>query len=254
MRSALTRCLRLLHQPADGSVGKAQFLRLEQLGRSQRPGGFAQASLHAHHGGNSRKKPGIDPGQLVNSLDAHALAQRPRNGEYPQWRRVAQRILQVRGLAGIGVETIDPDIEHAQRFLDHFGKAAPEAHHFADALHFAADAHRRALELAEIPARHLAHQVIERGLEERGGATGDAVGQIDQRITDGQLGRHVSQRITGGLARQRAGARQARIHFDDAVVACCADPARTGYCIRRRFPGDEWSASRWSAGSGAPRH
>ena len=109
------------------------------------------------------------------------------------------------------------------------------------------------LELAEVPARHLADEVVERRLEERGGAPRDAVRDLGQRVAERDLGGDVGERIAGGLARERARARQARVDLDDAVVDADRDRARTGCCTRRRCRGGGSSGSRSSAAAGTPR-
>ena len=127
-------------------------------------------------------------------------------------------VAQVVEREGVRVEAVHADVEHAQRLLDHLGEGAADGHDLADALHLAADAHGGAAELAEVPARDLADQVVERRLEEGGGAPRDGVGDLGQRVAERDLGGDVGERVAGGLAGERAGARQARVDLDDAVV------------------------------------
>ena len=131
---------------------------------------------------------------------------------------IAQLVPEVVELERVRIEASHADVEHAQRLLEHLREGAADRHHLADALHLAADADRGALELAEVPARHLAHDVVERGLEERRGAARDAVGDLGQRVAERELGGDVGERIAGRLARERARARQPRVDLDDAVV------------------------------------
>ena len=77
---------------------------------------------------------------------------------------------------------------------------------------------RGALELAEIPARQLAHDVVERRLEERRRAPRNAVRDFGQRVAERELCGHVGQRVAGRLAGKRTGAGQPGIDLDDAVV------------------------------------
>ena len=164
------------------------------------------------------QEPAVDARQLVDLVDRHAVAQRLRDGEDAQRRGVAQLVAQIVEAERVRIEAVHADVEHAHRLLDHFGERAADRHHLADALHLAADARRGAVELAEIPARKLAHEVVERRLEERGGAARDAVRDLGQRVAERQLRRDVGERIAGRLARERARARQARVDLDDAVV------------------------------------
>ena len=176
--------------------------------------------------------------QLVDLVDAHAVAQRLRDGEdAAAASALRELVVDVVERERVRVEAPHADVEHAQRLLDDLGEGAPDGHHLADALHLAADAHRRAAELAEVPARDLADDVVERGLEEGRRAARDGVGDLGQRVAERDLGRDVGQRIAGGLARERRRARQPRVDLDDAVVARSAGRARTGCCTRRRCRG-----------------
>ena len=74
------------------------------------------------------------------------------------------------------------------------------------------------MELAEVPARYLAHHVVQRGLEEGRGGLGHGVLQVEQSVAQAQLGGHKCQRIAGSFRRQSRRAAKAGIDLDDAVV------------------------------------
>ena len=122
-----------------------------------------------------------------------------------------ERILQVVELEGVRVQPPHADVQHAQRLLDDLGEGAADGHHLAHALHLAADAHGGAAELGEVPARDLAHQVVERRLEEGGGAAGDGVGDLGQRVAERDLRGDVGQRDSRWPCwRERSSARAGR--------------------------------------------
>ena len=202
----------------DSLVGES-----ETLGVAQHPGGerkprAREPAIHLDDRLDGMQEPAVDPGQLVNLVDAEAVAYRPRHGEDPQGRGVAQLLAQVVEAERVRVEAAHADVEHAHRFLNDFRKTAADRHHLADAFHLAAEPRRRAPELGEIPARKLAHQVIQSRLEERGGAARNAVGDLGERIAERELGGDVGEGIAGRLAGERARARQPGVDFDDAIV------------------------------------
>ena len=156
--------------------------------------------------------------QLVDLLDGEPFQESARDRENPVRGRVLDRGANVVELEARRVESVDADVEHAKRLLDHLGERAADRHHLADALHLAADAHGGALELGEVPARHLAHDVVERGLEERGRPPRDRVRDFGKRVADADLGGDVGERVAGRLAGQRARARQPRVDLDHPVL------------------------------------
>ena len=74
------------------------------------------------------------------------------------------------------------------------------------------------LELGHVPARHLAHNVIERRLKARGRLARDCVLDVRQRHAEREARGHIGERVAGGLGRERRRARQTRVDLDDAVV------------------------------------
>ena len=72
-----------------------------------------------------------------------------------------------------------------------------------------------------------------------GVGSGDVVADLVEGVADGQLGGDLGDREPGGLRRQRRGARHARVHLDDDLLAGVPGSPRTGRCFRRsrRRPG-----------------
>ncbi len=74
------------------------------------------------------------------------------------------------------------------------------------------------IEFRQIPTRHLHDTIVERGLETRGGLSGDRILQVGQQFSQRQFGGNVSEWIAGRLTRQRRTSRQTRIHFDNITL------------------------------------
>ncbi len=164
------------------------------------------------------QEPAVDPRQLVNLVDADAVPYRLGDGENPQRGGIVQLLAQVVEAERVGLESPHADVEHAHRLLDDLGKRAADRHHLADALHFAADPRGRPPKLAEVPAWKLAHQVVQRGFKERGGAARDAVRDLGQRVAERELGGNVGEGIAGRLAGERTRAGEPGVDLDDPVV------------------------------------
>mmetsp|Transcript_12244 Transcript_12244/g.26463 ORF Transcript_12244/g.26463 Transcript_12244/m.26463 type:complete len:392 (+) Transcript_12244:464-1639(+) len=123
-----------------------------------------------------------------------------------------------RRLEVVGLEAGDGGVGHPQRLLHALLERAADRHHLADRLHRRADLARDALELGQVPARHLDDDVVERRLEARGGRLGDRVGQVRQQLAQRELGGDEGERVARRLGGERRGAREARVHLDNAVV------------------------------------
>ncbi len=174
--------------------------------------------MHADDRLDRPEEPAVDPGQFVHLVDGHAVAQGPCDGEDPHRSRILQLVAQILELIRVRIQPAYSDVEHAQRLLDHFGKGAADGHHFADALHLASDARRGSLKLGEIPARQLAHEIVEGRLEERRRAARDAVRNFREGASQRDLGCHIGEGIAGRLAGERTRARETGIDLDDPIV------------------------------------
>src|SRR5216110_571853 len=93
----------------DSLVGES-----ETLGVAQHPGGerkprAREPAIHLDDRLDGMQEPAVDPGQLVNLVDAEAVAYRPRHGEDPQGRGVAQLLAQVVEAERVRVEAAHAD-------------------------------------------------------------------------------------------------------------------------------------------------
>ena len=212
-------------QELERLVRETLFLGLLEGRLRNRPAAAFDLRLGAHRFGDPVEEPRIDPGEVVDLGDRfghpagfHGLPERLGEREDAPRRRVLELVVPVLELEGAGIEPPHADVEHAKRLLEHFGEGAADGHHLPDALHLAADAGAGLLELAEVPAGRLEHQVVERRLEERLGDAGDGVLQVGQGEPEPQFRRHVGERIPGRLAGERRRAGEPGVHLDDPVV------------------------------------
>ena len=172
--------------------------------------------------GDLIEEPRIDPRDLVDLGDAHAVAQDLRDLQQPVRRRLADRRAHRVGVVGLA-EALDLDLvepgearlERPQRLLQRFGERPPDRHRLADRFHRRRQRRIGAREFFEREARDLGDDIVDRRLE-RGGrrAAGDVVGDFVERVADREPRRDLGDRKARRLRGERGGARDARIHFD----------------------------------------
>ena len=115
------------------------------------------------------------------------------------------------GRADAGLE-----LAGAHGLQEGLGERPADAHRLADRLHLRPQLLVGPGELLEGEARELDDDVVERRLEARRRRPGEVVRDLVQRVPDGELGGDFGDRVAGGLARERGGAGDARIHLDHA--------------------------------------
>ena len=149
------------------------------------------------------QEPAVNLGQLVHLVYGVAGAEGLRDDEDALVRRLAQRFVYIRNHEFLVLhEAVHALPYHAQALLDGFLEGTADGHDLAHGLHRGAQLLVHAVELAEVPARYLAHHVVQRGLEEGRGGTGDGVLQVEQAVAQAQLGGHEGQRIARGFRGQ----------------------------------------------------
>ena len=99
------------------------------------------------------------------------------------------------------------------------GERAPDSHRLADRLHLRSQRLIGSGELLEREARELDDDVVERRLEARRRGLRQVVRDLVERVADGELGRDLRDRVAGRLRGERRGARDPRVHLDDAQLA-----------------------------------
>ena len=111
------------------------------------------------------------------------------------------------------------ELERGEPLHQRLAEGAADRHHLAHRLHRGAERRLRAGELLERPARDLDHRVVERRLEGGEGLAGDVVGDLVERVADGEQRGDLGDREAGRLRGQRRAARHARVHLDHHPLA-----------------------------------
>ena len=165
------------------------------------------------------EEPAVDLRQLVDALDGVPVLQRVRDDEDALVGRMGERGVDVVDLELlVRDEAVHALSDHPQALLDHFLEVTADGHHLADRLHARSQLARDALELAQVPARYLADDIVERRLEAGRRALGHVVLQLVQTVAEAELRGYERERVAGGLGRQRRRAAQTRVDLDHAVV------------------------------------
>ena len=107
--------------------------------------------------------------------------------------------LAIEVLGGVTVESEVTVFERAQRLLQTLRERSSDRHRLTHALHLCSEHTRRSRELFEGPAGHLRHDVVDRRLEACWSLLRDVIGDLVQRVTDGELGRDLGDRETRRL-------------------------------------------------------
>ncbi len=202
LRIGEARALRCRQNPTRGILAAEFFLQTNNI-------------LHFF------KEPRINVRKRVDFFYGNARAERFREREDALCRGVFYLIEVVRPLevsAPVERKAVSANRKHPDRFLQNLLERAADGHHFPDGFHLGSDARRRILEFHKVPARHLEHKVVERGLEAGRCRFGYGILQIRQRIAERKLRRDKCQGVSGCFRCQGGRARQTSIDFDDAVI------------------------------------
>ena len=156
----------------------------------------------------------------------HAAPQQLADLEHPVGRRDGDRrqqlVVAAAGQLVLGRVAVQPEaalLERAQRLLQALRERPTDRHRLAHRLHLRAEHAGRAGQLLERPARDLGDDVVDDRLEAGGRRPGDVVGDLVERVADGEAGGDLGDREAGRLRRQGRRARHPRVHLDDDLAA-----------------------------------
>ena len=210
-----------LCQTADGLILEAVLLGSLVLLHRQLAVALCQTLFQIGQMLHLIQEPPIDLGDIVDDLVVDAALQRFVHAEH------ALGVLNVhvlhhflvgqllKGLVGQGV--------HAQlnggNSLHHGGfEAVADAHHLTGSHHLGTQRLVGIDELIKRPLRVLDHDVVQCRLEAGAGLAGNVVGDLVQRVADGDLGSHLGNGVAGSLGSQCGGAGHTGVDLDDRVV------------------------------------
>ena len=165
---------------------------------------------------------GVHRGDLVDLLNGHdAAAQRLADVEQALVVRAGHALFDLRvGLLPDARDdhAVQLDLAAAHGLHQRALKAVVDGHDLAGGLHLGAKRIVRIHELVERPARELDHAVVDGRLETGLGFFSHGVLDLVQAVADRNLGRHLGDRVAGGLGGQRGRARYAGVDLDDRVL------------------------------------
>ena len=211
---------------SDGSrnlkVGESVYLGFEQERRAD--GRFAflafQSLVYVDDMLQFVEEPLVDLGEFMNTVDGVGrLVHSLRYDKDTLVGRLTQGCIDVGNRQFLVLhKAVHALPYHAQAFLNGLFEGAPDGHHLADRLHRTAQFLVDTVELGQIPARNLAHDIVECRLEEGRGGLGDGIVQFEQPVAQSQLCRHKCQRIARGFRCQGRRTRQAGIDLYHTIV------------------------------------
>ncbi|CAB4794963.1 unannotated protein [freshwater metagenome] len=119
----------------------------------------------------------------------------------------------------VAVESHATLLKRAKALLQTLGECAADGHRLAHALHLCAKHAAGARQLLERPARDLGDDVVDARLEAGRRHLGDVVGDLVERVPNGEFRRDLGDGKASCLRCQRRRPRHAWVHFDDNLVA-----------------------------------
>ena len=176
--------------------------------------------LHFHQNGNLVDKPQINLRNIMDRFIWDPLADRFRDHPDPavvHHCQLLQQSVMIQMAEIIGHEAVHMLLQRTDRFHQTAFKVVADAHDFSGRLHLRSQRSLGADKLIERQTRHLNHTIIQHRLKACHRLSGDRIFDLIQRISDGDLRRHLRDRITGRLGGQRRRTAHSGIHFNDAV-------------------------------------
>ena len=167
---------------------------------------------------NLVQEPGIHAGEARDFAHAHAALEGVADVAEALRARRHQHLRQAARLQDFGAGLL-AGFERAPGLHQRFLEGAADGHHFADRFHLRPERVVGAGKFLELPLGNFDDDVVDGRLEAGRRLARDVVGNLVERVADGELGGDLGDGEAGGLGRQRRRARDARVHLDDGHAA-----------------------------------
>ena len=206
-------------QAFDGLIQEAELLGVQILFGRQ----FAifQAHLDISQVLHLIEEPPVDLGDVVDGLMRHAALEGFVDAERALGVLHMQVLDDLLGgeLFEVGQgQGIKAQLGGGDRLHHGVLKVIADGHDFTGGHHLGAEGFVGVDELVKRPLGVFDDNIVQRRLEAGAGLAGNIVGDLVQRVSQGDLGGDLSDGIAGGLGGQRRGARHTGVDLDDGVL------------------------------------
>ena len=167
------------------------------------------------------QEPPVDLGDLVNGLVVDAALEGLVHAEHALGvlnMHVGHDLVIGQLLKGLVGQSVHAQLDGGNCLHHGSLEAVANAHHLAGGHHLGAQRLVGVDELIKGPLRVLDHDVVQRRLKAGAGLAGDVVGDLVQRVADGDLGGHLGNGIAGGLGSQCGRAGHTGVDLDDRII------------------------------------
>ncbi len=171
---------------SDLEIGEAEALRLAQEvgGNGLKAVVSMQTEVHIMDSLELMQEPAVDLGKVMDAVYGVTVVERFFNHEYTLVGRGRERMLHIVDLNLLVVDkTVHALPYHAEALLDCLLEIAADGHHLTHRLHAGLELATHFAELAEIPARNLAHHIVKRRLEESRRGLGHGIGEFEKPVS-----------------------------------------------------------------------
>ncbi len=158
------------------------------------------------------QEPRVDARTAVQLVDRDAAAERLEQLVEPLGARLLDHREQLGLILGEG--RIDVELARAHCLGERLPERPPDRHHLPDRLHVGRQPRLRAWELLEREPRPFDDAVVDRGLEARRCRLRDVVGNLLERVADGEPSRDLGDRKPRRLAGESARTGHPGVHLD----------------------------------------
>ncbi|EJX09160.1 hypothetical protein EVA_02729 [gut metagenome] len=149
------------------------------------------------------QEPLINLGQFINLVNSITLSKSLFDHEDSLVGWFVQSCVNIVNLQFLVVyETMHALTDHTETLLDTFFESTTDRHHFTNRLHRRTDFTVYTTELAQVPSWQLTYNIVQCWFKECGSSLGNRVLQIEETVTQAQLGSNESEWIASSLRSQ----------------------------------------------------